>query len=354
LLAASESNAPDGFGERGIFCKGTDWTSTGVDTTRGKPQFRNMAFDREQMKKQAAELAAKGVFIGTSSWKYEGWFGQLYTPARYEYRGKVAKTRFERSCLSEYAEVFKTVCVDAAYYTFPSEEFLEGLASQVPTDFQFGFKVTDEITVKKFPNLARFGHRAGEPNEHFLNAKLFEDAFLRSCEPFRGKIGLLMFEFSRFYPSDYEHGREFVADLDRFLGQLSKGWPYAVEVRNKNWLQPDYFACLARHGVTHVFNSWDAMPPVSEQVALPGSRTNSNLIAARFLLKPGRRYEEAVKMFQPYDKLKEANPDARTAGEALIVEGKAAGLGRKTFIYVNNRLEGNALETIAAMLIDAG
>ena len=49
-----------------------------------------------------AELAAKGVFIGTSSWKYDGWFGQLYTPARYEYRGKVAKTRFERDCLSQW------------------------------------------------------------------------------------------------------------------------------------------------------------------------------------------------------------------------------------------------------------
>jgi hypothetical protein len=36
-------------------------------------------FDREKLK-QAAELSAKGIFIGTSSWKYEGWFGQLYTP----------------------------------------------------------------------------------------------------------------------------------------------------------------------------------------------------------------------------------------------------------------------------------
>jgi hypothetical protein len=26
----------------------------------------------------------------------EGRFGQLYTPTQYEYRGKVAKTRFER------------------------------------------------------------------------------------------------------------------------------------------------------------------------------------------------------------------------------------------------------------------
>ena len=36
-------------------------------------------------------------------------------------------------------------------------------------------------------------------------------------------------------------------------------------------------------------------------------------------------------------------------GKALIAEGKDAGPKRKTFIYVNNRLEGNALETIAAM-----
>ena len=34
----------------------------------------------------------------------------------------------------------------------------------------------------------------------------------------------------------------------------------------------------------------------------------------------------------------------------LIAEGEAAGPERKTFIYVNNRLEGNALETISAML----
>lgn len=66
---------------------------------RQKPQFRNMAFDREQIKKKAAALAAKGVFVGTSSWKYEGWLGQFYMPARYEYRGKAAKTRFERDCL---------------------------------------------------------------------------------------------------------------------------------------------------------------------------------------------------------------------------------------------------------------
>jgi len=301
------------------------------------------------MQEEAASLTVPGVYVGTSSWKYEGWMGQLYTAERYEYRGKVAKTRFERDCLREYAEVFKTVCVDAAYYTFPSQQYLERMAEQVPEDFLFGLKVTDAITIKKYPKLDRFGDMAGKPNENFLNADLFTKAFLRPCEAIRSNVGLLMFEFSRFWPTDYEHGRDFVADLDKFLGQLPKGWPYGVEMRNRNWLHAEYFECLARHRVSHVLNSWEAMPSVGEQMALPGSQTNPALVAARFLLKPGRRYEEAVKTFQPYDQIKEANVEARKAGAALIADGVKA-KARKTFIYVNNRLEGNALSTIEAMV----
>jgi uncharacterized protein YecE (DUF72 family) len=309
-----------------------------------------MTFSREHLTQQAADLAHQGVYIGTSSWKYPGWRGTIYDPARYEWRGKFALSRFNRQCLAEYATVFKTVCVDAAYYTFPSQQYLEGMVNQTPEDFLFGLKVTDAITIKKFPNLARFGDQAGKGNENFLNAELFVKAFLAPCEPVRAGIGLLMFEFSRFWKTDYQHGRDFVADLDKFLGALPKGWPYGVEMRNRNWLRPDYFASLARHQVTHVFNSWEAMPTVGEQMALPGSRTNPDLIAARFLLKPGRRYEEAVKAFEPYDTIKEENPDARAAGRALISEGKAAGPKRKTFVFVNNRLEGNAITTIQAML----
>ncbi len=161
-----------------------------------------------------------------------------------------------------------------------------------------------------------------------------------------------MFEFSRFWPSDYEHGRDFVADLDKFLGNLPKGWPYAIEMRNKAWLREEYFACLAKHGVTHLFNSWDAMPPVSEQMALPGSVTNPAMLAARFLLKPGRKYEDAVKSFQPYTETKEVNDEARKAITQLIKLALAANGGNlvRALIFINNRLEGNALNTIAAVL----
>jgi uncharacterized protein YecE (DUF72 family) len=309
-----------------------------------------MPIDRQHLKSAAATLASQGVFIGTSSWKYAGWRGQLYDESRYVWHGKFSEARFERSCLAEYAEVFKSVCVDAAYYKFPDRRYLEGLVSQVPEDFLFALKVTDQITIKKFTNLPRFGIRAGKPNEDFLNADLFNSAFLGPCKPFQKNVGLLIFEFSRFYPSDFARGRDFVEALDGFLTRLPAGWRYGVEIRNPNFLRPEYFAALARHGVAHVFNSWQGMPGVEEQRALPGSLTNSDIFAARFLLRPGRKYEEAVKLFSPYDRVKDPYPEARAAGARLIEDARARSGAAKAFIYVNNRLEGNALQTIAAMV----
>jgi hypothetical protein len=74
------------------------------------------------------------------------------------------------------------------------------------------------------------------------------------------------------------------------------------------------------------------------------------LAGSALLLKPGRKYEQAVKAFEPYDSIEEENPEARAAGKARIAEGKAAGPKRRTFVFVNHRLEGNAIPTIAAMV----
>jgi len=64
----------------------------------------------------------------------------------------------------------------------------------------------------------------------------------------------------------------------------------------------------------------------------------------------GRKYEQAVKAFEPYDSIKEENPEVRAAGRALIAEGRKAGPKRRTFVFVNNRLEASAISTIAAMM----
>ncbi len=293
------------------------------------------------------ELARDSVFIGTSSWKYAGWCGQIYDQSKYITRGKFSESRFEKDCLAEYSDIFPTVCVDAGYYRFPSPAYLEGLSKQVPDNFRFGFKVTDTITLKSYTNLPRFGSKVGKPNEHFLDAELFKKAFLTSCEPIREKVGVLIFEFSHFYPKDFAHGREFMELLDVFLGQLPKTYSYAVEVRNKNLLHPDYFAMLGSHGVAHVFNSWTKMPDLEEQIAMPGSFT-TDFTVARLLLKPGRGYEEAVSTFSPYKTAQDPNTTVREAAKELIVKAKQG--AKPSYVFVNNRLEGNAPTTIAAII----
>lgn len=307
----------------------------------------NVDLNLTSLRETIRHLRQESVFVGTSSWKYPGWCGQIYDEARYITRKKFSESRFERECLTEYAETFPTVCVDAGYYKFPSPQYLEGLCAQVPDSFRFGFKVTDTITIKHYPKLPRFGDRAGKDNEHFLNAELFCQAFLSSCKRVRSKIGVLIFEFSHFHPGDFGHGRDFVAALDHFFSQLPKEWAYAVEVRNKSLLQPEYFSMLSSHGVAHVFNSWTKMPEVGEQLGMEGSIT-TDFTVARFLLKPGRTYEQAVTAFAPYKSVQEMNPSARDAAIKLIERSK--GSKRPSFVFVNNRLEGNAIGTIKAVL----
>jgi hypothetical protein len=43
-------------------------------------------------------------------------------------------------------------------------------------------------------------------------------------------------------------------------------------------------------------------------------RDHPELVAARFLLKPGREYEQAVKAFEPYDVIKKKRKRTRTHG----------------------------------------
>jgi uncharacterized protein YecE (DUF72 family) len=309
-----------------------------------------MVFERDSIAAELAAWAARGAHLGTSSWKYPGWRGQLYTDDRYIWRGSYSQSRFERLCLAEYAEVFKTVCVDAAYYRFPDARFVESTFGATPADFLFGLKVTDRITVKHFPNLPRFGGEAGCANPDFLNPEMFNTCFIDPIKDYRHRVGLLIFEFSKFHAEDYQAGREFVQDLDQFLGVLPPVFPYGVEIRNRNFLRPEYFEVLTRHGVAHIYNSWQDMPPVGEQLSLPGSRTSETLCGARMLLRPGRRYEEAVKAFSPYSEIKDPYPEGQDDAAQVLRSVVQSGGKTRGFIYVNNRFEGNALHTIAGIL----
>jgi hypothetical protein len=89
------------------------------------------------------------------------------------------------------------------------------------------------------------------------------------------------------------------------------------------------------------------MPGIDEQMK-DGQAFTANFTAARALLRPGRGHENSVWMFSPYREIKEPNAEVRAALRELLVRAKKR--AEPTFIFVNNRLEGFAPGTIAAVI----
>ncbi len=91
------------------------------------------------------------------------------------------------------------------------------------------------------------------------------------------------------------------------------------------------------------------MPEIQRQIAIPEAHT-AGFSVCRALLRHGRSYEQAVKVFSPYDKVQDPNPAARQAMRSLI--NQAQEQQQAAFIFVNNRLEGNAPVTIQAVVAE--
>jgi uncharacterized protein YecE (DUF72 family) len=294
-----------------------------------------------------SELARRNVYIGTSSWKYEGWLGQIYTPERYMVRGRFSKKRFEETCLEEYAETFPIVCGDFSFYQFPSDAYWERLFAHAPPQLRFGFKVPEEVTVKTWPKHARYGDRSGLANEAFLNAEMFTRLFHEPLQAFPGRAEVYIFEFGTFSKQSFANGEEFLTVLDPFLSALPEGPRYAVEIRNPEFLCPAYFEVLRSNGVAHVFNAWTRMPELERQTRIEQAYT-AGFTVTRALLRWGRAYEQAVASFQPYTHIRDPIPETRDALRALIQ--RSLGGRKPAYIFVNNRLEGNAPSTIEAVI----
>jgi uncharacterized protein YecE (DUF72 family) len=291
-----------------------------------------------------AELAAalpEAVRFGTSSWTYPGWKGMIY-------QRDYPKTGASAAMLEEYARfpLFRTVGIDSTFYAPPTPELLQSYARVLPTGFRCVSKVWDRLTVHTFPK-ARYRALGGERNPDFLNPELFLDEVLRPCEAhFAGHVGPFVFEFQTIARSARLTAQDFANLLDQFFTRLPREVPYAVELRNLEFLTPPYFAVLREHNVAHVFNSWTRMPPVGEQMELPGA-FSAPFTVARILLRPGRTYSEAVDAFAPYDRIQDRNPELRRDIARLIRQ--AVALRIPAYVLVNNRAEGSAPITIAAV-----
>lgn len=300
-------------------------------------------FDRTGLASRLRALAKQNIWIGTSSWKYEGWLDQIYTRDRYLARGKFSRKRFEAECLAEYAAIFPIVCGDFSFYQFPSPRYWRRLFDSAPPTLRFALKVPEEVTAEVFPKHPRYGPRAGVTNPAYLNADALSTLFLEPLEPYRDRIATLIFEFGARSAAP----GQFVGRLAPFLAALPLAFRYAVEVRNRAYLGTPYFDCLRQNGAAHVFNAWTRMPALGEQMALPDAFT-ADFAVVRALLRQGRPYEQAVETFSPYRHATDKNPEGREALRSLIQRMREE--RRSAYIFVNNRFEGNAPETIEAVV----
>jgi uncharacterized protein YecE (DUF72 family) len=297
----------------------------------------SMGPERAELERLARHLPP-AVRFGTSTWTYDGWAGDVYHRA---YGGPQPARRLE-----EYARypLFRTVGIDSAFYDPPSEEVLRAYARSLPAGFPCVSKVWDRITAKRLTQDGRWGPLAGMKNPDFLNADLFKDAVLGPYErTFKGHAGCFVFEFQSMRGNDLPDPTEWADQLHEFLQRLPGDYRYAVELRNPELMTDLHGAVLREHGVAHVFNSWTEMPPIGAQLELLWTFP-AGFTVARALLKPGRAYADAVKLFEPYDRVREELPELRQALLQLMVEAERRRL--EAFILANNRAEGNAPGTI--------
>ncbi|HEY4320019.1 MAG TPA: DUF72 domain-containing protein [Gemmatimonadales bacterium] len=291
-----------------------------------------------------AELAQRvppGIRFGASSWTYPGWRGLIYQ-RDYPATGGAARQ------LAEYASwpLMRTVGIDSFFYRPPNAATLRSYADALPAGFRCVSKVWDRLTVRTF-NSPRERTLVGQRNPDWLNAPLCIAEVLEPMQEHFGEhLGPLIFEFQTIGPREGCDLAAFVRALDRFFGALPRGLPYAVEVRNPEFLAPPYFAVLREHGVAHVFNAWTRMPSIGEQLLLHDALT-ADFIVARALLRPGRTYAHAVEAFAPYDHIQDANPALRA--DLVALARTALNLRIPAYVIVNNRAEGCSPLTIAAV-----
>jgi uncharacterized protein YecE (DUF72 family) len=166
------------------------------------------------------------------------------------------------------------------------------------------------------------------------------DPFRRHFQPFCGPI---LLEFPPLPRALSLGASEFLEGLDRLLDGLPGDFRYAVELREPSWLTPAYAAILQRHGASHVYNYWSAMPMPASQAVVVAPEAQATTVV-RLLLPPGTRYEQQRDAFRPFDRLRAPDPVMRE--QVVAITRRALAAGGDVFVLVNNKAEGSSPLTV--------
>ena len=280
--------------------------------------------------------------MGTSSWSFPGWDGLVY-------QGAFSESHLARHGLAAYARhpLFRAVGIDRTYYAPISAEVFASYAGAVPDDFRFLAKAHELCTLARLPRHDRHGSNKGELNSRFLDPAYARDAVV---EPFAtglgDKAGPLLFQLAPQSMEALEGPLRFAERLHRFLTALPRGPLYAVEVRNTSLLTRDYAEALADAGACHCINLWGRMPPPAIQAEKAGTGSAPAVII-RWMLVRHMRYQQARDAYAPFNAIVDRDQQARNNIVDLI--RKAENAGQPTYVIVNNKAEGSAPLSIAAL-----
>ena len=181
------------------------------------------------------------LLFGTSSWTGDGWVGSFYP-------GGSQAPDF----LPFYAQRFPTVEIDNTFYRIPAAKTVEQWRDRTPQSFIFAAKVPQIITHEKV----------------LVDTEGDLKAFLTVMDLLGDKLGPLLLQFPYFNKKAFRGIGFFIERLAPFLKTLPKGYKWAVEVRNKNWISEKLYSLLRQHGVAVVLVDHAGMPRPREYFEL--------------------------------------------------------------------------------------
>lgn len=280
-----------------------------------------------------------GLRLGTSSWAFPGWAGLVYGQ-------RLGEQLLSREGLGAYARhpMLRAVGVDRTFYAPLSVDEYRRYAGQVPPDFRFVVKAHAALTT---PVDRQARNVAVQPDvDRFLDLEYAVERIIApTVEGLGERLGAILFQFP---PVGLPYAREpalFVEALGRFLDALPRGPQYAVELRNREMLGPEYADALARNGVTHCFNVHPRMPSVLEQADVLGEHSwRSGNVVVRWMLHPTQDYEAARERYFPFDRI--VDPDAPNRAAVATLLEQVLGRGNEAIVIANNKAEGSAPMTL--------
>lgn len=287
-------------------------------------------------------MGSPRVWLGSCSWKYPSWKGIVYSEDA------------EENYLSEYGRSFRTVEIDqwfwslfgpdrsgAAKLGMPDIKTVAGYAASVGPGFRFTIKIPNSITLTHFYRKDRSGTLT--PNPHFLSRDLIHQ-FLSRIEELRPRTLALMFQFEYLNKQKMASLAAFMDRFGSFAAGLPDHWPFAVEIRNPNYLDTAYFEFLDKYGLTPVFCEGYYMPPVARVYRDFGHLTKRSAIVR--LMGPDREGIEK-ESGNRWDEIHEPK-DEQLEGIAAMVRDMVS-RGLEVIVNVNNHYEGSAPLTIGKL-----